>query len=87
MAKASSQLNETYQRLSPGQRINRARDNTAGLAIAESLGINQRVAAVAMRNAECGISAVAVVDGALGSTMQVLSRLPEPSQRRHKIDG
>jgi flagellin len=87
MAKASSQLNETYQRLSPGQRINRARDNAAGLAIAESLGINQRVAAVAMRNAEDDISAIAIVDGALGSMMQELSRLAEPLQRRRKIDG
>jgi flagellin len=81
MGLASSELNETYQRLSSGQRINRASDDAAGLAIAESLRINQRVASVAMRNAQDGISAIAVTDGALSAMTQVLGRLAELSQQ------
>jgi flagellin len=81
MGLASSALNDTYQKLSSGQRINKASDDAAGLAIAESLRINQRVAAVAIRNAQDGISAIAVVDGALSSMTQVLGRLAELAQQ------
>lgn len=81
MDRASESLNKTYQRLSSGQRINRASDDAAGLAIAESLRINQRVAAVAIRNAQDGISAIAVTDGALSSMTQVLGRLAELAQQ------
>jgi flagellin len=81
MEVASSSLNETYQRLSSGQRINRASDDAAGLAIAESLRVNQRVASVAIRNAQDGISAIAVTDGALASMTQVLGRLAELAQQ------
>jgi flagellin len=81
MGAASEALNQTYQRLSSGLRINRASDDAAGLAIAESLRINQRVAAVAVRNAQDAISAIAVMDGALSSMTQVLGRLAELSQQ------
>jgi flagellin len=67
--------------LSSGQRINRASDDAAGLAIAESLRINQRVASVAIRNAQDAISAIAVTDGALSSMTQVLGRLAELAQQ------
>lgn len=81
MDMASNKLNETYQRLSSGQRINRASDDAAGLAIAESLRVSQRVASVAIRNAQDGISAIAVADGALSSMTQVLGRLAELAQQ------
>jgi len=81
MDNASSDLNRTYQRLSSGQRINSASDDAAGLAIAESLRISQRVASVAIRNAQDAISAIAVTDGALSSMTQVLGRLAELAQQ------
>jgi flagellin len=81
MDSASSSLNRTYERLSSGQRINTASDDAAGLAIAESLRISQRVASVAIRNAQDAISAIAVTDGALASMTQVLGRLAELSQQ------
>ena len=81
MGLASGALNQTYQRLSSGQRINRASDDAAGLAIAESLKINQRIATVAVRNAQDGISAIAVADGALSAMTQVLGRLAELAQQ------
>lgn len=81
MASASDALNRTFERLSSGQRINRASDDAAGLAIAESLRINNRVATIGIRNAQDGISAIAITDGALASITQVLGRLAELAQQ------
>ena len=81
MGKASEALNKTYQKLSSGQRINRASDDAAGLAIAESLRINQRVASIAIRNAQDGVSTIAIADGALSSITQILGRLAELAQQ------
>ncbi len=78
---ASESLNKTYEKLTSGQRINRASDDAAGLAIADSLRVNARLATVGVRNAQDGISAIAVADGALGSIGGVLSRLAELTQQ------
>jgi flagellin len=78
---SSEQLGRTFERLSSGQRINRASDDAAGLAIADSLRANQRVASVAIRNANDGISTIAIADGALGQIGGVLSRLAELAEQ------
>ena len=78
---ASDRLGSTYERLSSGQRINKASDDAAGLAIADSLRANQRVASVAIRNANDGISTIAIADSALGEIGNVLSRLAELSEQ------
>jgi flagellin len=70
-----------FERLSSGQRINKASDDAAGLAIADSLRADQRVATVAIRNANDGISAIAIADSALGQIGGVLSRLAELSEQ------
>ena len=74
-------LAKVYERLSSGQRINRAADDAAGLAIADSLKADQRVALVAVRNANDGISTIAIADSALGQIGEVLSRLSELSEQ------
>jgi flagellin len=74
-------LSRNYEKLSSGQRINRASDDAAGLAIADSLRANQRVATVAIRNANDGISTIAIADSALGEIGNVLSRLAELSEQ------
>ncbi|MCI5066510.1 flagellin FliC [bacterium] len=74
-------LGSTFQRLSSGQRINKAADDAAGLAIADSLRADQRVASVAIRNANDGISTIAIADSALGEIGGVLSRLAELSEQ------
>lgn len=79
LADASNSLGKTYEKLSSGQRINRASDDAAGLAIADSLRANQRVATVAIRNANDGISTIGIADSALGQIGNVLSRLAELS--------
>lgn len=78
---ASERLGATYERLSSGQRINRASDDAAGLAIADALRANQRVASVAIRNANDGISTIAIADSALGEIGNVLSRLAELAEQ------
>jgi len=67
--------------LSSGLRINRARDDAAGLAIAESLKADSRVAAVAIRNASDGVSIISIADQAIGQISNVLSRLAELSEQ------
>jgi len=79
--RSTLRLSQSYERLSSGQRINRARDDAAGLAIAEILRADQKVATVAMRNANDGISTVAIVDSALGEIGGVLQRLAELAQQ------
>ena len=78
---ASDGLSKTFERLSSGQRINRASDDAAGLAIADSLKADQRVATVAIRNANDGISTIAIADSALGEVGNVLSRLAELAEQ------
>ena len=74
---SSRALGQTYERLSSGLRINRAKDDAAGLAIAEALKADSRIATVAMRNANDGISIIAITDGAISQITSVLSRLAE----------
>ena len=81
LAQATEKLGNTYERLSSGQRINKASDDAAGLAIADSLRADQRVATVAIRNANDGISTIAIADGALGEVGNVLPRLAELSEQ------
>ena len=81
LGNATQALGSTYEKLSSGQRINKASDDAAGLAIADSLRASQRVASVAIRNANDGISTIAIADSALGEIGNVLSRLAELSQQ------
>ena len=81
LGSATDLLTRTFERLSSGQRINRASDDAAGLAIADSLRADQRVATVAIRNANDGISTIAIADSALGQIGNVLSRLAELSEQ------
>jgi flagellin len=81
LSQASAALGSTFEKLSSGQRINKASDDAAGLAIADSLRANQRVATVAIRNANDGISTIAIADGALGEIGNVLSRLAELAEQ------
>ena len=78
---ASDKLSRVYERLSSGQRINRASDDAAGLAIADSLKANARIAGVAIRNANDGISTIAIADSALNEVGNVLTRLAELAEQ------
>lgn len=78
---SSSRLNTAFERLSSGLRINRARDDAAGLSIAESLKADAKVAGVGIRNANDGISIISIADQAIGQIGNVLSRLAELAEQ------
>lgn len=78
---SSSRLATSFERLSSGLRINRARDDAAGLAIAEQLKSDARVATVAIRNANDGISIISIADQAIGQITGVLTRLAELAEQ------
>ncbi len=70
-------MQQALERLSSGQRINRAGDDAAGLAISENLKAQIRGLGQAERNAEDGISLVQIAEGALGEVSNILIRLRE----------
>ncbi len=74
-------LSRSYERLSSGLRITRASDDAAGLSIADTLRADQRIASVAIRNANDGIALISIADGALSEIGNVLSRLAELSEQ------
>ena len=67
LAKSTDTLTVVFERLSSGQRINRASDDAAGLAIALSLNNDKRVYTQAVRNVNDGISALTIASSALRS--------------------
>jgi flagellin len=81
LQESTGRLNQAYERLSSGLRINRAKDDAAGLAIAESLKADSRVAAVGIRNASDGVSIISIADSAIGQIANVLTRLAELAQQ------
>lgn len=81
LAQATDALSNTFEKLSSGQRINKASDDAAGLAIADSLRADQRIATVAIRNSNDGISTIAIADGALAQISSVLQRLGELAEQ------
>ena len=67
----------TLEQLSSGQRINRAGDDAAGLAISENLKAQTRGLKQAERNAQDGISLVQIAEGGLSEVSNILIRLRE----------
>jgi flagellin len=70
-------LNNSIARLSSGLRVNSAKDDAAGLAIAERMNAQIKGFDVAARNANDGISLLQVADGAMGKISDNLQRMRE----------
>jgi len=77
LAANSSGLQTSIERLSSGLRVNSAKDDAAGLAIAERMNAQVKGYSVASRNANDGISLAQVADGALGKISDNLQRMRE----------
>ena len=73
----NSQLSQSIQRLSSGLRVNSAKDDAAGLAIAERMNSQIRGFNVAIRNANDGISLAQVAEGAVGKVGEMAQRMRE----------
>lgn len=70
---------KSMERLSSGNRINRAGDDAAGLAISEKLKADIRSMKQASRNANDGISLIQVAEGGMTEVGSILSRMRELS--------
>jgi flagellin len=81
VAASTKRLQTAYERLSSGLRINDAKDDAAGLSIAETLKADSRIATVAIRNANDGVSIIGITDGAIGQITGILSRLAELAEQ------
>lgn len=71
------QMNTALERLSSGLRVNSAKDDAAGLAIATRMDAQARGMAVAIRNASDGISFAQVAEGGLDEIGNMLQRMRE----------
>ena len=74
---SQSSLSTSMQRLSSGMRINSAKDDAAGLAIAERMTSQIRGLNQAQRNANDGVSLMQTAEGALGTIGNNLQRIRE----------
>lgn len=74
---SQTSLATSMQRLSSGLRVNSAKDDAAGLAIAERMNAQVRGMNVAIRNANDGISMAQTAEGALSKVGDALQRMRE----------
>jgi len=72
-----SSMATTMQRLSSGLRVNTAKDDAAGLAIAERMNTQVRGMTIAVRNANDGISLSQVAESGISTLTDILQRMRE----------
>jgi flagellin len=77
LSQSQSSLATSMQRLSSGLRVNSAKDDAAGLAIADRMQTQVRGMNVAIRNANDGISLAQVAEGAIGKITDMMQRMRE----------
>ena len=77
LASSQNALATSMQRLSSGLRINSAKDDAAGLAIATRMDSQIRGTNVAIRNANDGISMAQTAEGAMSTVTDALQRMRE----------
>ncbi|MCC6953384.1 MAG: hypothetical protein IT290_04645 [Deltaproteobacteria bacterium] len=77
LSRVTSELDQTFQRLSSGLRINRASDDAAGLSVAKGIEADSRVYKQGVRNLNDAISYLDIADGAQSSLKVILFRARE----------
>ena len=77
LSMSANSLATSMQRLSSGLRVNSAKDDAAGLAIAERFKSQSTGLTVGARNANDGISLAQTAEGALGKVGDMLQRMRE----------
>jgi len=77
LSTSQNDLNTSLQRLSSGLRVNSAKDDAAGLFVAQQLTRDIRGTNQAVRNAADGISLGQTAEGALGQIANNLQRIRE----------
>lgn len=77
LANSDSMLAKSLQRLSSGLKINSAKDNPAGLAMAKRMNAQLEGISKASQNASDGISVIEIADGALSEIHSIVQRMNE----------
>ncbi len=77
LANNDSLLAQSLERLSSGMKINHAKDNPAGLAMAKRMNAQIEGLNVANQNASDGVSIISIADGALSEVSDMLQRMNE----------
>jgi len=75
--RSQGSLSTAMERLSSGLRVNSAKDDAAGLAIADRMNAQVRGMNVAIRNSNDGISMAQTAEGALATATDILQRMRE----------
>jgi len=75
LQKTSQNLLTTLEKFASGNRINQAKDDGAGLAIANSLGSQARGFGQAISNAYDAVAIAQIADGALGQASELISSI------------
>jgi len=75
LSRTNTSLQTSMERLSSGLRVNSAKDDAAGLAVADGMTSQIRGMTVAIRNANDGISMAQTAEAALGTITDTLQRM------------
>lgn len=81
LSDSTSSISNTYERLASGQRINKASDDAAGLALSSALNSRAKVFDQAVRNANDGISLYSIADATVSSLTDINTRLQELAEQ------
>lgn len=77
LANNETLLSQSLERLSSGLKINHAKDNPAGLAMAKRMNAQLEGLSVANQNASNGVSIIETADGAMSEISEMLQRINE----------
>lgn len=77
LLKAEDRLTQSLERLSSGLKINHAKDNPAGMAIANKMDTQISGLSKASTNAQDGISVIETAEGALSEVTSIIQRMRE----------
>ena len=75
LGEARKGMQDSFEKLSSGQRINKSADDAAGLAVSERIRGTVASLGVAKRNASDGISYIQVAEGGLNETTNIIIRM------------
>ena len=79
LTKNESRLTASSERLSSGLKINAAKDNPSGLAIAKRMNLQLRGISRASQNVTDGISVIQTAEGTLAEMQDMVKRISELS--------
>ncbi len=81
MNRSANQLASVFERLSSGQRINHAADDSAGLALASTLKTERLISSRAILNLNDGISLISTAQSALDQLSSIVTRISELAEQ------